>query len=175
MSTDRATGAGIVVVALGNRLRGDDAIGAAVLERLAPRAPPTVRLDASAGDPLSLLGAFEDSRALFVVDAVRSGAAAGSVRRLDLAACAPPPALARASSHGPGLAAAIALGRQLGTLPPVLVCYAVEAARFEHGAPLSPQVAAAVEPVVERLLAEIAALAAAVPDALSAGGARRAG
>ena len=47
-------------------------------------------------------------------------------------------------------------GQVLGQLPDQCVIYAIEAASFEMGAPLSPRVAAGVVEVAGRVLAEIA-------------------
>ena len=49
------------------------------------------------------------------------------------------------STHGFGLAEALELARALGQLPRRCIVYAIEGASFETGAPLSPEVAAAVD------------------------------
>jgi hydrogenase maturation protease len=63
--------------------------------------------------------------ALILVDALRSGAPAGTVRRLDASALAA--SQERASSHGLGVAEWLALCRALELLPPVVVVYGIEA------------------------------------------------
>lgn len=83
------------------------------------------------------------------------------------AAHGPPPPLpageeplARASSHALGLAETVELARGLGRLPRRLVAYLVEGDCFDFGAPLSPAVAAAVDIVAARILAELRRIAA---------------
>jgi hydrogenase maturation protease len=50
----------------------------------------------------------------------------------------------------------VELGRALGRLPNRLVVVGVEAERFDHGAPLSPHVAAAVPVAAARVCDELA-------------------
>ena len=57
------------------------------------------------------------------------------------------------SSHAIGLVESIELARTLGALPAHCRVLAIEAARFELGAGLSPPVATAVDEAVERVLA----------------------
>jgi len=62
------------------------------------------------------------------------------------------------SSHAFGLAEAIALGRELQTLPKTVVIYAIEGACFDIGAPMTPEVASAVNEVAERIIEEVGRL-----------------
>jgi hydrogenase maturation protease len=132
------------VIGVGNATRGDDAAGL-----LAARAVGGIELE---GDPSALLDLFDGLDAAVVVDAVRSGAPAGTVHRFD-AAGGPLPATLHSSTstHLVGIADAIELARALGRLPPRLTVYAIEADRFDLGAPVTPAVAAAVERVVADL------------------------
>ena len=56
-----------------------------------------------------------------------------------------------ASSHGIGLGSTVELGRVLGRLPRRLIILAVSGREFGFGIGLTPEVAAAIEPVVERV------------------------
>ncbi|GAB5468032.1 MAG: hypothetical protein Kilf2KO_10620 [Rhodospirillales bacterium] len=149
---------GAVLVAPGNPLRGDDGLGPAVAVRLAERLPGLPILTGAA-DTLRLLAFWEGARLAVAVDAALTGAAPGTLQRLDLLAQPLPKALARCSSHGLGLAEAIGLGRALDRLPCGLLLYAVEAESFVPGSGLCPAVATAAERLVTEIEAEIAALA----------------
>jgi hydrogenase maturation protease len=61
------------------------------------------------------------------------------------------------STQTPGVAETVALGRTLGRLPRRLVIVGVEAERFEFGAPLSPAVEQALEPLVRLVVREFEA------------------
>jgi hydrogenase maturation protease len=135
---------GLRVIGLGNLLRGDDAVGLAVARRLRELAP-TADVQELSGEPAGLLEALADGAVrVALVDAVSSGAAPGTVHRLDVSQAALP-IDSCTSSHGLGLAATIELGRALERLPPELLVFGIEARSFERGAPLSPDVAEAVD------------------------------
>ena len=129
-----------LVIGLGNAARGDDAAGLIAARRLGGLEHE--------GDPLALLDIWDGADGAVVIDAVRSGAEAGTVHRFD-AAAAPLPAWPRTSTstHAVGLVEAIELGRTLGRLPARLVVYGIEGERFEAGMDLTPAVSAAVEAV----------------------------
>ena len=103
-----------------------------------------------------MLDAFTDRDAVVLVDAVRSGAAPGTVHRVD-ASDRPLPATLRGSSstHAVGVGEAIELARALGRLPQRVVVFGLEGERFEAGTRLSASVEAAVEPLVDTILAEV--------------------
>lgn len=157
------TGSRPLLIGAGNPLRRDDGVGAAVVEQLRRLRPaPPIDLLAASGEAADLLERWRGRDLVFVVDAVVSGAPAGSVQRVTWtdggAATAPLPP--RLSSHGLGVADALALGRALDALPRTVVLFAVEAADLGDGAGLSPPVAAAVGGVVDAVVAEIATAAA---------------
>jgi len=146
-----------LVIGIGNPDRGDDGVGPAVARRLRARAPDGVELLETDGEASRLLELLAGADVAWLVDAAVSGAAAGTIRRLDPIAAPLPRSLFAVSSHGLGLAEAVELARALGSLPRRLVVYAIEGAGFAPGAPLTPAVAAAVIEAEERLLGEIRA------------------
>ena len=90
-----------------------------------------------------------------LIDAVHSGAEPGTIHRVDAHAQPIAKKFFRFSTHAFGLAEAVELARALGRLPPRLIVYGVEGTTFEAGIGLSPEVAAAVQEVVERVLGEL--------------------
>jgi hydrogenase maturation protease len=146
-----------VILGIGNIARGDDAAGRLVVRRLKGSLPDNVEAAELDGEATALLARFEGAEAAFLIDACRSGAPPGTVRRLDVGMTPLPAGLFGLSTHGFGLAEAVELARALARLPPRCVLYAIEGASFETGAPLSPAVAAAVSDVVARLRLEMAA------------------
>jgi len=154
----------VVIIALGNRFRGDDGIGLFVAERL--KETGTDRLDGcmiveGKDDAMALVSAWEGAALAVIIDAAVSGASPGTIRRLEAGVQAMPKDLSRCSSHGLGLAEAVELGKALGRLPGRLVILAVEAAILEQGAAMSPQVAAAAEEVVRKVDAEVSSFVSA--------------
>jgi hydrogenase maturation protease len=143
-----------IVIGVGNRYRGDDAAGPEVARSLAERAP---ELDAVEHElePSGLIELWTGRDLAIVADATRPAGEPGRVHRLEIGA-EPIPARvpATVSTHALDLAEAIELARSLDRLPDRLVVYAVEGASFETGAPLTPEVEAAVKSVVTAVLDE---------------------
>ncbi len=103
---------------------------------------------ASTSDPARLLVLWEGAGHAVVVDACASGASPGTIHRGDAGRPVHP-----ASTHGFGVADAIALARSLGRLPQRLDIYAIEGADFGYGDGLTPAVAAAVDELADELRA----------------------
>jgi hydrogenase maturation protease len=143
------------VVCVGNRWRSDDAVGLEVAGRLQGTLPAGVELSEREGEPTALIDAWRGADAVWLVDAVSSGAEAGTVHRLDASERELPTELFRASTHHVGLAEAVELARALGRLPRQTVVYGVEGASFEVGDELTPAVAATVERVAEAVRGEV--------------------
>jgi len=151
----------VLVIGVGNALRHDDAAGLEVARLV------RARVDAAAiavleheGEPLGLIEHWSTAAATILVDATRSGAAAGSVTRIDAVVGPLPAELGGSpSTHAVGLAQAIELARELGRLPPRAIVYGVEGTRFDAGSGLSADVRAAVGELGEAIAIEAKQLA----------------
>ena len=136
------------VVGIGTQC-GDDAAGLAVVEVLALHAlPPGVSVHRCERPVPDLLDALEGADAAILVDAARTGAAPGTVQRLE------PGELARSgspSSHGLGVAEAMALAQALGRMPARIELLALEIAD-PRGPALTPAARAAVAEAVRSAL-----------------------
>jgi hydrogenase maturation protease len=146
----------VMVIGIGNALRGDDAAGLEVVARIGDE--PGFGLRAHGGEPLELLEMWEGVDAVVIVDTIRSGAGIGTIHRIDASVEQVPLTLRRASSHTIGLGEAIELGRTLGRLPERVIVYGVEGARFGAGDELSGEVALAIEPLADEVLREARSL-----------------
>ena len=144
-----------LVIGLGNEYRRDDAVGLVVARRLREAAPESVLVLEETGEGASLLESWQDADTVILIDAVQSGAAPGTVHRLDARAQPIAKKFFRFSTHAFGLAEAVELARALGRLPPRLTVYGVEGKSFEAGVGLSPEVEAAAQVVVDRVLGEL--------------------
>jgi hydrogenase maturation protease len=143
---------------------GDDRLGWVVAERL--RAHPAIRALGGEVEVLTadrpgprLIELWRGAASVILVDAVRSGAAPGTLFRLDADEAM---ALgAGASSHGFGMGETLLLARTLGALPPRLSLLGAEAAETATcGESLSAAVAAALPALVEAALGEARAVRA---------------
>ena len=141
-----------LVIGLGNEYRRDDAVGLVVARRLREAAPESVLVLEETGEGASLLESWQDADTVILIDAVQSGAAPGTVHRLDAHEQPIAKKFFRFSTHAFGLAEAVELARALGRLPPRLIVYGIEGKSFESGVGLSPEVEAAAQVVVEKVL-----------------------
>ncbi|HSE10948.1 MAG TPA: hydrogenase maturation protease, partial [Nocardioidaceae bacterium] len=125
-----------LVIGIGNRSRGDDAVGPEVASRVASLNLRGVTV-VEHGGPLALVDQLGEHDDVVVVDATASHGEPGSVRVVRVGETPLKFDPAFTSSHGIGVAEAVELARSLGRLPRRLTLVGVEAADFEAGAPLS--------------------------------------
>lgn len=149
------------MIGVGNQWRGDDAIGLELARRLgATGLPAEVAVRIHEGEGIGVLELWDGADAVVIVDCMRSGRRPGTVQRLDASSAPAGSSLSDGSSHAIGIADAIELGRALGRLPPRLIVYGIEGARFDAGAGLSEQVRPALDGLVATIRAQALALAA---------------
>jgi len=141
----------VLIIGVGNRLRGDDGVGPAVCDQLAGQGFEVVE---HVGDGAELMDLWEDRERVFVVDATSTGALAGTINRFEPRLEMMPRKTFFASSHLFGLAEAVEISRTLGRLPEGLVIYGVEGQSFAHGDALSEDVATAVASVADQITTE---------------------
>jgi hydrogenase maturation protease len=148
----------IKVIGVGNAWRGDDAAGLLVARRLQADHLPQVQISETLGTLSAIQEAWQDAAGVIVVDAVVSGGLPGTIHRFDGHGDGMPVQLSRSpSSHGWGVAEALALGRLFQELPPVLIIYGIEGKNFDPGQKVSPEVAAAIPAAADRIRQEIQA------------------
>jgi hydrogenase maturation protease len=144
------------VIGVGNEWRGDDAAGLLVARRLQAVQLPQVEIVETPGTVTAVLEAWKEAAGVIVVDAVVSGGAPGTIYRFDGHGGERPLELSRStSSHGWGVAEALALGQALRELPPRLIIYGIEGQTFGPGQEVSLEVAAAIPEAARRIETEI--------------------
>jgi hydrogenase maturation protease len=141
-------------VGIGNRYRRDDGAGLVAADRVRRAAPQRMDVAELDGEPLALLDRWDEADRVIVVDAVLSGAEAGTIFRFNAMTDPPPPAFRGRGSHTFSLAEVIELATALNRLPHELVAYGVEGSDFAAGTGLSPAVDAAAAEVARRILAD---------------------
>ena len=104
-------------------------------------------------EPTRLIDAWDGLDLVVIVDAVRSGAAPGTVHRFEPRDGPLPGGLA--STHAFSIADTVELGRALGRAPRRFLVLGVEGAAFALGDPVTPAVEAAIPGVAETVLAEL--------------------
>jgi hydrogenase maturation protease len=134
------------IVGYGNPERGDDAAGLLAAERLRAQWFEAVSVS---GDALELLESWQGATEVIIVDAVVTGAPAGTIHVWDGAK--PRAFHASNSTHGMGLLEALELGRTLHRLPARISIWGIEGRAFELGSEMTPAVKNAIREVTQRI------------------------
>lgn len=142
----------VVIAGIGNPFRRDDGVGIAVVRRLRGRVPRGVSLSEHSGEGAALIEVWNGAETAILVDAVQSGAPAGTIHRLNAALEVVPRGWFHCSTHAFGVAEAIEVARALGGLPPRLFVIGIEGKDFSAGVGLSAEVEQAAAALVNEWL-----------------------
>ncbi len=144
----------LAFIGIGNRYRRDDGVGVEIVRRLkAENIPDTTIIEAS-GEGVALMEIFKKYPAVFIFDAVSSGARPGEIFRFEAHRQPIPAQFFNYSTHAFSLAEAIEMARALKQLPAFLIVYGIEGKDFGAGEGLSKEVKPAVSKVVQRVRQE---------------------
>lgn len=139
----------ILIIGIGNDYRSDDAVGLVVVRALQARKLSGASILEATGEGIALMEVWKGSNAVILVDAVTSGAPAGTIHQLDAQTSPISPDFFALSTHAFGVAEAIELARVLGNLPARLMIYGIESKHFVAGLSLSHEVERAAYATVE--------------------------
>jgi len=136
----------LVVIGVGQTMRGDDGVGVIAVQSWQAQYPqtaalPEVRVEIAELPGLDLLELLSGADHALIVDAVKSRKTAGEIHILDeqaISAFEP----GTSSAHGWGVAETIQLGHKLGRadLPQCLKIMGITAQQFEIGSSLTPEI-----------------------------------
>ena len=152
----------ILVLGLGNMLLSDDGVGPALLNQLADydaRWKDQVEFVDGGTQGLALLGHLSGRRALIIVDALKRGAAPGTIHRLTLPELREVSPGRASSGHESNAGELLAAAQLLDELPDRLFVVGVEPEKIATGIGLSESVQRALpcaSDQVSCLLAELA-------------------
>lgn len=142
------------VIGIGNRLRGDDGVGPAVIEILEEqnRLLPFMLIDAGA-DAFTLLDHLIGSNPLLIVDCARMGRKPGDVCLFDVDDVSIEKLNNLVSLHSYGFAQIYGMARQLG---PVTSCkvLGVEPLELTFDTAMSPEVEKSIPKIIELIYQE---------------------
>jgi len=149
----------ILVLGIGQSMRGDDSVGLEVVKLWQAQHPDTaarVQVEFSELPGLTLLDLLDGMDAAILVDAIKSPTTIGTVIRLGMDELSSFSSEA-GSAHGWGVAETLQLGRSL--FPSVAKCQTtlvgITGGQFGIGAGLSPQVCAGLKEAADMIETEI--------------------
>lgn len=144
-----------LVLSLGNILRGDDGIGAAVLEQLETQAVPDHVTLIEGGTPgLETLLLWQGYERVIIVDAADMDCAFGEWRCFtsDEVRLQSRDLHLRGTLHYAGLAEALNLGEALNMLPPEIIIYGIQPRTIEWEIGLSPELTAVIPAICDNIM-----------------------
>jgi hydrogenase maturation protease len=147
-----------LIIGVGNDYRSDDAIGLVVARQIAKLGRRDFEVIEASGEGGRLIDAWDGFDAAILIDAMRSGAAPGVMRRVDVGSHPVPAYFSHRSTHAIGVLDAVEMARAMGRLPRSVLIFGIEGARFDAGDGLSPEVERAVPQAVEAVLGELQAI-----------------
>ena len=145
----------LLVIGVGNRDRGDDAVGPIVCDLVEQLGIPDIDTLVFEGSVLDLPIHWSTDDRVVLVDAAEPAGQPGRISTVDGVATrlvAP----GSVSTHSIDVAAAIELARVLGRLPSELSMIGIEGAEFEFGTSLTPLVQQSAERVVAAIRRRVA-------------------
>ena len=148
----------ILILGLGNSLRGDDGAGSAVIAALSLMDLPRHVDLLDGGTPgLEMVLLLQGYARVIIVDAADMGVAPGEWRRFtpDTAEIKSSEDNLQGTLHSAGLAEALALAGALDLLPPSLVIYGIQPKSLDWSQELTEPLAAALPDVVNKIAEEI--------------------
>lgn len=140
----------LLVIGVGNRDRGDDAVGPVVCDLVAAAGLPGVDTLVFEGSVVDLPMHWGPDDRVVIVDASAPAGRPGRVTDVDALAdrlTAP----GTVSTHTVDVGAAVELARALGRMPAELTIVGIEGVSFEFGDGLDPRVGWAADRVVARI------------------------
>jgi hydrogenase maturation protease len=145
-----------LILGIGNLLLSDDGVGVHFVQRLEAtrKLPGDVQVVDGGTAGLDLLYYLQDISKLIVVDAMQTGGPPGSLRRLT-GDQVPAYMALKMSPHEIALPDMLAAARLRGLYPPEVIIWGVQPGSLELGVELSPEVAARLDELVEKVVGEI--------------------
>jgi hydrogenase maturation protease len=146
----------VLVLGLGNILRGDEGLGVHAVRRLTARyelAPGVQAIDGGTLG-LDLLPYMAGISALLVIDAIQAGRAPGSLIRLQDDEIMPVLAV-KLSLHQAGLRELLATSRLMGTHPPMVVLWGIEPGHIGWTTELSAAAETSTDALVDAVADEL--------------------
>jgi len=139
----------LLLIGIGNEMRGDDGLGRHAARILARRSVPGVTVVESAGEGTSLIELWKGHDQVLLIDAFSSDSTPGLLHSIDVSITRVPHQLFHASSHSFGIAEAIEVSRKLDILPTTVFIYGIEGENFGLGSGLSESVSEKINDLLD--------------------------
>jgi hydrogenase maturation protease len=154
----------VLLIGVGNEYRSDDGLGIYAVREIGRRGIPGVVIAEQNGEGAALMDAWQGYDRVFIVDAINSGGASGSMLRIDALSETIPAHFFHYSSHSFGVIEAIEMARVLNRLPQRLVLYGIEGKQFDVGPGLTDCVIKRMPDMLSSIERELRSLTASTTE-----------
>lgn len=151
--TSAAGNCDILIIAIGNTERGDDAFGPLVVKALASRLGEDIAVKSIGGDIFSLIDVWSGYQQVILVDAAEPLDSSGQVQCVTISDLVQEES--STSIHTFGVRQIMDLAKRLGSVPEIAAIYTVGARDFGIGQKPSAAVLAAIDDTAERIAKQI--------------------
>ncbi len=145
----------VLVIGLGNELRGDDSVGLLAAEALRKHPIEGVRIETGHSDATAFIDIMAQYQYVLILDAFQTGGTSGTVQVYALGVRDPAAIGVRSSSHSVGIVDAVKLARTLHGFPKSVTICGIEGSQFGIGERISEKVLEAIPALIECVLVEI--------------------
>lgn len=144
------------VIGMGNDYRRDDGAGLYISRIIEKKALANTRVISGVSDGTSLMEAWQEADAAYVIDCTCSGASPGHIYRFDaLNETVPEEYFTEYSTHAFSVKKTVELAGVLGKLPSKLIIYGIEGVNFSAGNTLSEEVKVRANELADIIISEI--------------------
>jgi hydrogenase maturation protease len=152
---DKISPQNIVILGIGNLLLSDEGVGVHVANKLMEMdLPEGVSVVEGGTDGFRLLNIITEADRLIVIDAIKGGAAPGSIYRFNLDEVKNCPSGFKTSVHQIGILEVINMSGLIGKTPRTTVI-GIEPQSLEMGMELSPEIREKIPRIIELVLDEL--------------------
>jgi hydrogenase maturation protease len=144
----------ILLIGVGNDLRGDDALGLLVARSFARRNLSGISVVENRGDGAALMQLWHNDSHVVLVDAIASQSPPGRIHRIDARRESLSAILPR-STHAFGVLHAVETARALECLPLSFFIHGIEGGTYEYGAGLSAPVAESMSSLLSNVESDL--------------------
>jgi hydrogenase maturation protease len=145
----------VLIIGIGNELRGDDAAGIIAARNLKTKEINNANIIESDGDGAKLIESWQSYDNVIIIDAFSIGSEPGKIHVMDAGRQKLPKESLAHSSHLFGAADAVETARALNKLPERMTIYGIEGKSYDLGSGISDEVSKAIDEVAVQIQKEI--------------------
>jgi hydrogenase maturation protease len=152
---DKGKGSDVILIGIGNEFRSDDFVGIMTVREIKEQMRPEAQIIEESGEGSKLMEAWNDAKAVVLIDAISSHATPGTISRIDLNEMTIPKNMRLFTTHAFGVAQAVELARGIGSMPAKIILFGIEGKNFSLGFSVSSEVRSSMKRFEQMIIDEL--------------------